>query len=144
MESSVSEQAEFAAGELHIQRDPQPTLVRTGLGTGSVVVVTYVTLINIHVTKRCDLDPQNKFISSDCEVCDPDRSNNDATNMAELKWTGKAYMCGNCRAVLKPDPSKQEWDLEKQLNIQRIQQQIELEALQHQQRMKYLQTLLLS
>ena len=139
----MSEQAEFAAAELHVQRDPQPTLVRTGLGTGSVVVVTvtYVNLINIHVTKRYDLD-QNKLLS-DCEVCDTD-SNNDVTNMAELKWTGKAYMCGNCRAVLKPDPSKQEWDLEKQLNIQRIQQQIELEALQHQQRMKYLQTLLLS
>ena len=46
---------------------------------------------------------------------------------------------GRCRAMLKSHPSKKESDLEKQLNIQlqRIQQEIELEALQHQQRMKY-------
>ena len=132
---------------LHVQKDddspgprPGPTLVRTG---NVVHVITYVNLINIHVTKRCNLDENESL--SDCEVCNTDScSNNDSSNVAELEWTGNAYMCGNCRAVLKPDPSKEECDLEKQLNIQRIQQQIELEALQHQQRMKYLQTLLLS
>lgn len=140
MESSVSEQATFAA-VLYVQRDVCPTIVRTGLGTGSVVVFTWVNLItDIHVAERCNLD-ENKLLSDrDCEVCDIDSNN--PSDMAELKWTGKSYMCGNCRAVLKPDSSKQEWDLEKQLNIQRIQHQIELEALQHQQRMKYLQTLL--
>ena len=56
-----------------------------------------------------------------------------------------AYLCGNCKRLLQPAaPSKQECDLERQLNVQRIQQQIELEALQHEQKMNHLRTLLLS
>ena len=77
----------------------------------------------------------------DCELAKYfSKPNHDSIKIAELKCTGEAYMCGNCNATLIP-PS-QESDLEKQLNLQRIQQQIELEAIQHQQRMKHLQTLL--
>ena len=56
----------------------------------------------------------------------------------------RTYMCGNCKQLLRLVPSEQEYDLERQLNLQRIQQQIELEALQHKQRMNHLRTLLLS
>ena len=52
------------------------------------------------------------------------------------------HVCGNCKKHFIP--SKQESDLERQLNLQRIQQQIELEDLQHKQRMNHLRTLLLS
>ena len=63
----------------------------------------------------------------------------DDSSKAELKWDGRVYMCGNCKKVLA---LKQESDLEKQLNQQRIQQQMELEDLQHKQRMRDLHTLL--
>ena len=91
MESSVNEQAAFGP-LLHVQRrDARPTIVRTWLETGTVVVVTCVNLINI-VTKQCNLD-ENKLLS-ECEVCDTDSDDATKSNVTELKWTGKAYMCG--------------------------------------------------
>lgn len=90
--------------------------------------ITYFALIIIHIrnTKCCLVETNGSY---------------------KAEWNGEAYMvCENCKQVLKPVPlkSKQESDLEKELNIQRIQQQIELEAIQHKQRMQHLQTLLLS
>ena len=118
-----------------------------------VHVVTYINVINIDATKQCTLDEDECSSNHSRAVLKPFQNykvsnndiardhNSDSTSVAELECSGKAYMCGNCKMLLKP---KEESDLEKQLNIQRIQQQIELEALQHQQRMKHLQTLLLS
>ena len=118
-----------------------------------VHVVAHINIINIDATKQCTLDENECKSNHSCSVIEPfhdskmytggarDRDSSTTTNVAELECSGKAYICGNCKMLLKP---KEESDLEKQLNIQRIQHQIELEALQHEQRMKHLRTLLLS
>ena len=100
----------------------------------------FVITLNYNLTVFIKYNPYE--LHEGCEMCNTASSNHDLTiKTAELKWTGQTYTCGNCNAILIP-PSQKESDLKKQLNIQRIQQQIELEAIQHQQRMKYLQTLL--
>ena len=113
----------------------------TSIVRDNVIVLTNIYLINVDTNQQC---------SSNCAVlkafqdqyADGTRDHDDSNqNVGELECSGKVYVCGNCRMVLKP---KEESDLEKQLNIQRIQHQIELEALQHEQRMKHLRTLLLS
>ena len=102
----------------------------------NVIVVTYVNLISVDTTnyKQCSLDENGALRTDGTRDHDP-------SIVAKLECSGQDYVCGNCRMVLKP---KEESDLEKQLNLQRIQHQIELEALQHEQRMKHLRTLLLS
>ena len=106
----------------------------------NVIVVTYVNLINVDAA-QCSLDEsENPGPLAPCQEHNGERGHN-SNIVAKLECSGQDYVCGNCRTVLKP---KEESDLEKQLNLQRIQHQIELEALQHEQRMKHLRTLLLN
>ena len=146
MDSSV-----LSTEALHIQNDDHSgvSIMENNI---IVHVVAHINIINIDATKRWTLD-ENECKSNhsrsviepfhDSKMCTGGARDRDSstTNVAELECSGKAYMCGNCKMLLKP---KEESDLEKQLNIQRIQHQIELEALQHEQRMKHLRTLLLS
>ena len=104
----------------------------TSVSTGNTLI--HLTLISVDAN-RCRVDPNgcNNHAAWKSFSLDSDK--------AEL---GKSYVCGSCKHVLQSVPSKYEYDLERQLQIQRIQQQIELEDLQHMQRMKHLRTLLLN
>lgn len=133
MESDVNEQTALVEFQNY-----SPASSRASLTAHNVIVVYVNSVINVNATGS-NFSGKQPF--KDCEQWDKD-SVRDSSDIAELEWTGEAYMCGNCNAMLKLTPSTQESDLEKQLKLQRIQQQIELEALQHEQRMKYLQTLL--
>ena len=110
-----------------------------------VILITYINFNNVDATKQNTLGENecgSNYNRTSLRACNVSGArDHDSTNVAELECLGRTYMCGNCKMVLK---LKEESDLEKQLNVQRIQHQIELEALQHEQRMKHLRTLLLS
>ena len=134
MDSSV-----LSTAVMYIQNDHHNSGILSIVEDNKVIMaVTYVNLINVDATKRCGLDEngdQGVHKGTDGE------RDRDSSNVAKLECSGQVYMCGNCKMALKP---KEESDLQKQLNIQRIQHQIELEALEHERRMKHLRTLLLS
>ena len=140
MDSSV-----LSTAVIHIQKEQE---VLPGITSrrveDNVIVVTYVKLISVDATKQCSLDENGDHgtlaLRQERKGTDGARDG-DPSIVAKLECSGQDYVCENCRMVLKP---KEESDLEKQLNLQRIQHQIELEALQHEQRMKHLRTLLLS
>lgn len=140
MAAVINEQSLLiGAAMLQIQTNGYSVIAYPATGE-NCALITHLTLINIDATKwflRGPNDESNRNNQFQSKVqCGRD------SNKVELKWNGEAYICGNCKQVLHPVPSKHESDLEKQLKIQRIQQQIEMEDLQHKQRMKELRTLL--